>query len=275
MLVAGDKPTAQDRRRGGDDRRQQVRKVPVEQRKPQPAQQSGRRKVKTQAGAQRYGVAVGQYIPEKASGAVARGQQGERTKAAQDLLIKAGFLDESSGANKGRDGKFGPKTEAAVKAFQKQHGLEQTGQLDARTMSALQDAAPGGDPPGGKVKRTVPTAKDSDTGPAKAPGEPKPDGTQTTADTIVAKRMEHYGLEPRNPRLGAGKLLEDEVPAESPDGAKIVDFNAAGVAIYSDGSVYDGNGWQPGKPAKRKGESKSLITTEELAAARRLAGLVQ
>lgn len=247
--------------------------MPVERREQQPAQ-SGRRKVKTQAGAQRYGVAIGQYIPEKATGAVGRGQQGERTKAAQDLLIKAGFLDEASGSNKGRDGKFGPKTEAAVKAFQKQHGLPQSGQLDAATMTALQDAAPGGDPPGGKVKRTVPTAKDSDTGPAKAPGEPKPDGTQATAATIVAKRMEHYKLEPRNPRPGAAKLMEDEVPAESPDGAKIVDFNSAGVAIYSDGSVLDGNGWQPGKPAKRR-EGKALLTESELLAARRLALLRQ
>ena len=35
------------------------------------------------------------------------------------------------------DGKMGPKTIAAIKSFQKSHGLKATGKLDTKTKSAL------------------------------------------------------------------------------------------------------------------------------------------
>lgn len=45
------------------------------------------------------------------------------------------------------------------------------------------------------------------------------------------------------------RIEEDEVPERSPSGAKIVDYDGkgSGKAYYSDGSVYDGNGWHKGK----------------------------
>lgn len=41
------------------------------------------------------------------------------------------------------------------------------------------------------------------------------------------------------------KIMEDEVPEASPSGAKLIDFDGSGSgrAIYSDGTVFDGNGW--------------------------------
>ena len=52
--------------------------------------------------------------------------------------------------------------------------------------------------------------------------------------------------EPR-PRVDAPRVEEDEVPEFSPADAAIVDYNGkgAGCAIYADGRVYDGLGWQP------------------------------
>ncbi len=118
-------------------------------------------------------MAVGEYYTAEKGGAddVERGQQGERTKAAQDALVRIGLLEEASGANKGRDGKFGPKTEAAIRAFQKQQGLEVTGRLDKGTEKALTDTAPEGDPPGGRLA------------PGKAPGKAPAKGAPLSPKT--------------------------------------------------------------------------------------------
>lgn len=44
------------------------------------------------------------------------------------------------------------------------------------------------------------------------------------------------------------RIHEDEAPAKSPTGAKMVDFDGknGGRATYSDGSTFDGNGWNSG-----------------------------
>jgi hypothetical protein len=47
------------------------------------------------------------------------------------------------GANLETDGDFGPKTEAAVSAFQQRRGLPKTGEVEARTWYALHDNPPG------------------------------------------------------------------------------------------------------------------------------------
>lgn len=49
------------------------------------------------------------------------------------------------------------------------------------------------------------------------------------------------------PRPDAPDFEEDESPMKSPNGAKLVDFHKTGgkgIAIYEDGAVYDGKGWQ-------------------------------
>jgi peptidoglycan hydrolase-like protein with peptidoglycan-binding domain len=52
-------------------------------------------------------------------------------KRAQQALDQKGFKAGSA------DGKLGPETEQAIKQFQEKQGLQQTGQLDEQTLSAL------------------------------------------------------------------------------------------------------------------------------------------
>jgi len=52
------------------------------------------------------------------------------TKNAQEALNR-------NGASLKVDGKMGRQTTAAIKSFQKSHGLKATGKLDAKTKSAL------------------------------------------------------------------------------------------------------------------------------------------
>jgi peptidoglycan hydrolase-like protein with peptidoglycan-binding domain len=70
--------------------------------------------------------------------------------AAQQQLKYSGLYNESV------DGKMGSETQRALRQFQQQHGLRQSGALDGRTMTALQgdtgqvgsSLAPGGQPSG-------------------------------------------------------------------------------------------------------------------------------
>ena len=55
---------------------------------------------------------------------------------AQQRLIELGYLTG------GADGKYGPKTEAALRAYQSESGLNETGHLDAATFEALTHISP-------------------------------------------------------------------------------------------------------------------------------------
>lgn len=66
---------------------------------------------------------------------LARNAQGPDVAKLQRALSEAGFGVPAIG-------KFGPKTEAAVLAFQKAHQLEETGVVDSDTWQALRGAAP-------------------------------------------------------------------------------------------------------------------------------------
>ena len=65
---------------------------------------------------------------------IRRGQKGEAVREVQETLISRGYLDGSA------DGIFGPKTEAAVLAFQKDNGLDATGIVGEATYAALKEA---------------------------------------------------------------------------------------------------------------------------------------
>lgn len=65
---------------------------------------------------------------------IMRGQKGEAVREVQETLISRGYLDGSA------DGIFGPKTEAAVLAFQKDNGLDATGIVGEATYAALKEA---------------------------------------------------------------------------------------------------------------------------------------
>ena len=67
-----------------------------------------------------------------------RGSKGSYVTLAQTQLINKGYSLEPYGA----DGSFGKVTEAAVKAFQKAHGLAQDGVIGHDTWDALCGAEP-------------------------------------------------------------------------------------------------------------------------------------
>lgn len=54
------------------------------------------------------------------------------------------------------------------------------------------------------------------------------------------------------PRPGAPRIEEDTVPGKSPGGGTLKNYDGrgSGHAVYTDGSVYDGKGWQPGAQGK-------------------------
>lgn len=74
-------------------------------------------------------------------------------RGAQDALISQGLLDKG-----GSDGVVGPKTIAAVKAWQKANGLPVTGRLDAGQLSLLK-SQPGIDRVSARGKRAIAKAK--------------------------------------------------------------------------------------------------------------------
>lgn len=67
-----------------------------------------------------------------------RGSKGKYVTLAQTQLINKGY----SCGNTGADGDFGKNTEAAVKAFQKDHGLTVDGIIGQNTWNALDGAEP-------------------------------------------------------------------------------------------------------------------------------------
>lgn len=81
------------------------------------------------------------YTPGPGLGEVGSGQAihighgGQGVKDLQRLL-------NSMGANLAEDGKFGPRTEAALKSFQAARGLPETGILDPRSLANLQSGGP-------------------------------------------------------------------------------------------------------------------------------------
>ena len=235
------------------------------------------RVVRSEAGARRYGVAIGEvYTREKGTGDIERGQAGERTRAAQDKLARAGFLDEGSGRNKGRDGLFGPKTQEAVRAFQKAAGLPVTGKLDDATAAKLADHAPGGDPAGGKAPAKAAAPKKAAAAPAKTATAPKknpdatPEGDRAATAAEDSKPSPNYegetiGSRRAKAKAGRGKLEEDDPPETSPTGAKIVDFTGSdGRMTYADGSYFDVDGWH-NVPKKRQVKEFDILVSRRLA----------
>lgn len=63
------------------------------------------------------------------------GAKGSIVTKIQDLLIGLGYNDVSNSGKS--DGKFGPKTDAMVKKYQKDNGLNDDGVVGAKTITAL------------------------------------------------------------------------------------------------------------------------------------------
>lgn len=71
---------------------------------------------------------------------IRRGSTGDDVKYAQEILLGLGYDLGSYGA----DGKFGAKTQTAVKDFQREHGLNADGIIGPLTWEALETAKPDG-----------------------------------------------------------------------------------------------------------------------------------
>jgi peptidoglycan hydrolase-like protein with peptidoglycan-binding domain/2'-5' RNA ligase len=118
-----------------------------------------------------------------------------RVSAAQQALVKAGFLDPKAGRKgKAVDGFFGPKTAAAVLAFQKKNKLPVTGKLDPATLKAL-----------GGTKTTT-NAKPAT---KKKPAAKKPAASATAASRAVAGAAASAvaGAAAGAPKKAAGKVF--------------------------------------------------------------------
>jgi peptidoglycan hydrolase-like protein with peptidoglycan-binding domain len=66
------------------------------------------------------------------------GSQGDAVRALQDQLVRSGFMTRDV-VNSGR-GTFGPNTANAVTLFQVRNGIQPTGQVDQRTLQAIERA---------------------------------------------------------------------------------------------------------------------------------------
>ena len=95
-------------------------------------------------------VGIGGDAPIVTRPTIRRGSTGQYVKECQEDLIRIGYDLGSYGA----DGKFGAKTEAAVRAFQAVHGLSVDGVVGPATWAAL-DKAVGPEPEPGETLYTV------------------------------------------------------------------------------------------------------------------------
>ena len=79
-----------------------------------------------------------------------RGDRGAEVQEIQEMLVRLGFLTQRE-MNTGK-GTFGPKTEAAVKEFQHEHGLDPGGTVTLETRTAIRAVAKAA-PPDATVDR--------------------------------------------------------------------------------------------------------------------------
>jgi len=105
------------------------------------------------------------------SGKSARGGNHEQVRAAQQALKDKGHDPGTV------DGVMGPKTQAALKDFQKSQGIQETGRLDAETMSKL-----GVEGRSSAADQSTPSASPSTTG-SSAPGAKSSDSSAKPADS--------------------------------------------------------------------------------------------
>ena len=96
------------------------------------------------------------------------GQQGAGNQQSADLVKQVQEKLSAMGKNVGKpDGQMGPKTQQALKQYQKEKGLQATGQLDQQTLAALDinqsgSAATGGSTPSSQSHGSRSSGSESD-----------------------------------------------------------------------------------------------------------------
>ncbi len=88
-------------------------------------------------------------------GLLVQGSSGPDVLELQQMLKSLGYYQAHTGGN------FGPQTDAAVRAFQRDHGLVADGRAGQQTLDALRQASAGVSGPGGTTAPTTPAAADA------------------------------------------------------------------------------------------------------------------
>ena len=91
-----------------------------------------------------------------------QGAKGEQVKDLQNALVKLGFMTQAQ-MNTG-PGTFGPRTDAALKAFQRSQGLTADGIYGPKSQAALRNALGGGATPVNPTNPTNPTTPSTASG---------------------------------------------------------------------------------------------------------------
>ncbi|SEK91638.1 Flagellum-specific peptidoglycan hydrolase FlgJ [Stigmatella aurantiaca] len=123
------------------------------------------------------------------SGHLKRGSTGQGVQQLQDALVKTGYMTQAQVAT--GPGTFGPKTEAALKKFQKDHGVEAIGEYGPKTRAAFEKlgatigGATGGTPSTGTPSTGTPSTGGV-TGPLPKTGNAFMD--KMAADAIKSQR---------------------------------------------------------------------------------------
>jgi peptidoglycan hydrolase-like protein with peptidoglycan-binding domain len=81
--------------------------------------------------------ASGRFAVKRGDGYSGDKKRQANVKQVQAVLVRLGLLSKNSGKNGGVDGLFGPKTQAAVRAWQKRNGHKETGSIDSLQFSRL------------------------------------------------------------------------------------------------------------------------------------------
>jgi peptidoglycan hydrolase-like protein with peptidoglycan-binding domain len=144
-----------------------------------------------------------------------------------------------SGANLAVDGKFGPKTDAAVRAYQANHGLKVDGKAGMQTLGSLYNDGRGSDAYAGKSAGAAPKA------PTAAQQAARPAGTAKAAD--VQRPMSAKGPRTKPP---AGSSPTAANPGGTPQ-QHAVDKAAAQQAAS-----------QPNRPKAGLSDPKQAATTK-------------
>lgn len=153
-------------------------------------------------------------------GRLAQGASGEPVKELQRLLQSLGYYHGNIGGN------FGPQTDAAVRAFQRDRGLAVDGWAGPQTMAALRQAAPGGGQPAGPTAPVTPGA---------------PGASNARMDTVLNFGLSQLGA----PYVGGGSPFRFGDPGNgqtyqmdgqrayvSPAGVRGYDCSGLVVAMY-------------------------------------------